>query len=125
MNATKEAEILMIRSGVAVHQYWALIPKKRGVGFLSVPIGHHVTDKVTQLEREICGNAFGLEGNVCLETPFFHEGDAGDQKTCQALTRCFGFPVKMVEADYFWARHPYLRFGHHSKKEAAHGQETH
>lgn len=101
--SVKETEILLTR---LAKTYAALIPKRRGTGFLRVPVGHHPERRITDLEDAIGGNVFGLDGDVDLETHLYWKWDEGDKKVSEALTKCFGFPVRIVENDYFFAKHP-------------------
>ena len=98
-----EPEILLTR---LARTYAALIPKKRGQGFLRVPVGHHAEDRIYELEVDIHGNAFGLDGHVDLESPLFWKYEEGDKKVSKALTKCFGLPVRIVDTDFFWGKHP-------------------
>lgn len=85
-------------------QILALIPKRRGEGFLKVPIGHHASAKIQALEDAAKGDVYGLDGHVEIETSAQTRDILADFS--KALEQVFGFPVREVEKSEFWEKHP-------------------
>lgn len=97
---TPEREILVYVQDTAV---MALIPKKRGEGFLKVPAGHHATTFISDLEDAVGCDVFGLDGHLEMQvrwaTPAFVE------RVKKALASAYGLPVREVGVE-FWEKHP-------------------
>jgi hypothetical protein len=82
----------------AVHTYsiMVLIPKKRGVGFLRQPVGHHANDLsrfIDQLGYDCCG----LDGYLDINTGFTHNKDFTELKN--KISKFFGKEVVEVNSD--------------------------
>jgi hypothetical protein len=87
-----------------------LIPKKRGHGFLKVPLGHHYNG----LAR-VCANlgydAYGLDGSLEIEIGSSHSiADKNRpeflRRVVRPIARHLGFPFRVVEQDEYWSNHP-------------------
>lgn len=65
--------------------YWALgldsikilIPKKKGIGFLKTPIGHHANE-LSKLISELGYDCFGLDGYVNIPVRYANNKDLTD-----------------------------------------------
>lgn len=81
----------------------ALIPKKRGTGFLKVPAGHHPSAFITELEEAVGNDVWGLDGHLEIHarsvTPEFVA------RVSSALAKAYGVPVREV-GNEFWEKHP-------------------
>lgn len=56
------AELLGAR---LISRIGVLVPKRRGVGFLAVPLGHHPDPGLDRISTEFGADIFGLDG--CLD----------------------------------------------------------
>ena len=81
----------------------ALIPKRRGLGFLKVPAGHHATTFITDLEEAVGTDVYGLDGH--LEFPVRFVTPEFLARVTAALMQAYGLPVREVGAE-FWEKHP-------------------
>lgn len=82
----------------------ALVPRLRGDGYLKRPVGHHHEPWIAVLEDAVRGDVSGLDGHVEVET----FGDTTDvlPDFRDALEQVWGFPVRMVDRNEFFERHP-------------------
>ena len=95
-------------------QFSVLVPKKRGKGFLRVPLGHH-HDAGLAAVAEVAGcDLYGLDGSldfqVSMEVYHSHNGkrEAFAKKVLPALEAHYGWPTREVTSVVFYANHPCL-----------------
>lgn len=84
-----------------------LIPKKRGNGFLRVPLGHH-NCPLSELERDIGFDIYGTEGSLTVMTGCIHEDQYAEltERVILPISQLLGFPYRIVEKDEYFEHHP-------------------
>jgi len=85
-----------------------LIPKTRGDGYLKVPAGHHINERISHFEDFIECDVFGLDGMLSIdcgsaiatypETRLLFEN-----KAMPELSRVYGFPWREASHKEFWS----------------------
>lgn len=88
-----------------------LIPKKRGVGFLRQPLGHHACP-LSLLAYDLRYDMFGLDGSLDIELGRGN-GCLNDKQQADFCTeivvpiaKLFNFPYRVVDIHEFWDNHP-------------------
>lgn len=88
-----------------------LVPKRRGIGYLKQPIGHH-PNALSRLETEAGYDLFGLDGAIEVHCGFLGSQERMDKVAKQVLepiSRLLGFPYREVGGEEFWSKHPIPR----------------
>ena len=99
---TAPKEILVFYDGARL--LLALIPKKVGIGYQKTPIGHHPESWHNDLADAVSADVFGLDGHIEVDARGSLE--ARVEPFAAALNRVFGYAVRHVDAEEFWANHP-------------------
>lgn len=104
---TKETEILV---AFFVGRVDMLIPKKRGGGFLKVPLGHH-HNGLSRVAMNTQYDVTGLDGALEIEIGRCHsimEKDRPEflKRSVEPLANYLGFPYRVVDHNEYWAKHP-------------------
>ena len=88
----------------------ALIPKRRGDGYLRKPYGHHRISGLEDIRNEIgMVDLFGLEGHleICVDKADYEDANFKfGNKVVSHFSDYYGFPCRRVEHNEFWANHP-------------------
>lgn len=84
-----------------------LVPKKRGVGFQKVPIGHHETS-LSSLAYDIGYDMFGLDGSIHVETGYvaLEKEEAVAKKVLEPISRLLRLPYREISRTEYWQLHP-------------------
>lgn len=90
-----------------------LVSKKRGVGFLLQPYGHHnnaeLNNAVWSVEGTNHCDIFGLDGNLTICVGIFEEQDPKRKfatEILEALSLHYGWPHREVSLRDYWDNHP-------------------
>jgi hypothetical protein len=91
--------------------FMVLVPKRRGTGFLRMPLGHHFDFELSNIETaagcDICGLDGALVFEVALDVYCSHEQrDDFSYRIVPLLTKHYGLPAQEVSAPDFWALRP-------------------
>lgn len=99
---TKELLVHFRQTYVAV-----LVPKKRGEGFLKIPLGHH-NCPLSQVERDVGYDIFGLEGELEIQTGYISSEDYEELKenVIKPIAECLQLPYRVIDQDEYFAKHP-------------------
>ena len=84
-----------------------LIPKKRGMGYLKQPLGHHACP-LSELAYDIGFDMFGLDGHLEVCTGFI-DSDKHDYfiaRVVKPVCDLLGYEYQLVTIGEFWANHP-------------------
>lgn len=106
--STPEKEILVCFLSGRVEM---LIPKKRGEGFLKVPLGHH-HNGLSKVAMTLSYDVFGLDGALEIVLPRSQAYIMPKDQTVflktnvEPLTNYLGFPYRVVSSGEFWTKHP-------------------
>jgi len=89
---------------------WALIPKKRGQGFVKVPYGHHVDPGLEDVRTQLGEvDIFGLDGHLeIVLSPKLRRPEVWEElkaKSIRLLEAHYGCPARESLAD-FTKHHP-------------------
>jgi hypothetical protein len=85
-----------------------LIPKKRGEGYLRVPLGHHACP-LHSLSYDLRVDICGLDGMLEVELGrryTFNDLDGMVRDYVVPIAKLLGFPFRVVEHAEFWENHP-------------------
>jgi hypothetical protein len=84
-----------------------LVPKRRGEGFVKVPLGHHVSP-LTQIAYDIGYDIFGLDGSLAVQTGFIwrDKKKALLEHIMPPIAAHYGMPWREIGADEYWQLHP-------------------
>lgn len=92
---------------------YVLVPKKRGIGFLRQPYGHHVNHELNQTIWSVEGadaiDVFGLDGYLDLKVGLSEEMDEDRNfamNMMNALSGYYGWPHREVSIKEFWDSNP-------------------
>lgn len=91
------------------NQLSALVPKRRGAGFLKVPYGHHHDPALEAIAQEAGCDLVGLDGSLDFQcgAPIYHGGDAVRQaflaRIVPALEAHYAATCREVNAAEFWS----------------------
>lgn len=87
-----------------------LIPKKRGVGFQKMPIGHHHSPLAAFIS-ELGYDAYGLDGSISVQTGFIRHADEARwiERVVRPIAEHIGFPCRQVHGGEYWDNHPIER----------------
>jgi len=102
---------VLLYSWVA-NNFHVLVPKRRGVGYLAVPYGHHPNPGLDDVANLLRVDVTGLDGALCFECggAVFHGGEvartAFASKIVPALEAHYGMASREIEPSEFWAAHP-------------------
>lgn len=80
-----------------------LIPKKRGNGYLKVPLGHHACP-LAELEREIEFDIYGLSGELEVMTGFITDARHKEleDRVLKPISELLGYSYRIVDRfEYF------------------------
>lgn len=82
-----------------------LIPKKRGTGFLLVPLGHHACPLS---ELNIPYDIFGLDGSLDIQTGYIDRERRSllEKEAIVPIAGLLGFPYRIVSENEFFENHP-------------------
>ncbi|WP_219096196.1 hypothetical protein [Pseudomonas sp. UMAB-40] len=85
-----------------------LIPKRRGIGFLKAPLGHHMND-LARLSHELDLDFVGLDGaleiyGACMSPLKGDDYSAVITQALPAISALNGFPFRVVERAEFYLR---------------------
>lgn len=87
----------------------ALIPKKRGRGFLKQPYGHHIDPELEGIRHQLGGvDLFGLDGHLEVDIHRIRDTDRFEATARKALTLLeahYDYPSRESRTD-FWHHHP-------------------
>lgn len=88
-----------------------LIPKKRGEGFLKMPVGHHDNAISRFMRRNTSFDVSGLDGSLEIEIGQYHSIPRDKEqdfvrRNIQPLAEHLGFKVRIVSCTEYWAEHP-------------------
>lgn len=85
-----------------------LVPKKRGEGFLKVPLGHHACDLSTFTSEHISFDVFGLDGMLSVQTGYISQSQYAEleESVVKPLSAFYNYPYKIVSHEEFWSHHP-------------------
>lgn len=77
------------------------VPKRRGKGFLKVPYGHHVNDKLNRIADEVGCDVSGLDGTLSFEVGMKvvccpERREKLISKLMPMLADHYGFPFRMA-----------------------------
>lgn len=92
-----------------------LIPKRRGIGYLRVPYGHHHDPALDAIGELVGVDVLGLDGALLFECggAVFNAApsvrDAFAAKVVPALERHYGLSAREVSPGEFWQFHPLER----------------
>lgn len=92
--------------------FCVLVPKKRGVGYLKVPYGHHYDGALTDIANAAHVDVVGLDGALMFECggAVFHGGDAARQsfaaKIVPKLESHYGLSSREISSVEYWEKHP-------------------
>lgn len=84
-----------------------LIPKKRGNGYLKMPLGHH-TCPLAELERDIGFDIYGLSGELEVMTGFITDARHKEleDRVLKPISELLGFPYRIVDRFEYFQNHP-------------------
>lgn len=84
-----------------------LIPKKRGEGFLRVPLGHH-NCPLSELERDIGIDIYGTQGSLTVMTGYIHEDQYPEltERVILPISQLLEYPFRIVGKDEYFKHHP-------------------
>lgn len=79
------------------------IPKRRGKGYMSVPIGHHANSRVSEMETDEA-DMCGLDGYVQISYGYVNYEDRQEivDRVMPKLAKHFGFTEWIEDDDKFW-----------------------
>lgn len=85
-----------------------LIPKKRGDGFLKVPLGHHASELSTYLIDNFTYEFDGLDGCIAVQTGYVHpDREQYFLDTVAApIAKHLAMEFRRVEDKEYWQLHP-------------------
>jgi hypothetical protein len=103
MNTEKELLVYIATLSVEI-----LVPKKRGQGFLKMPLGHYACP-LSELSHKIGYDLTGLDGSLDVEARYV--GISIDTETFIAqaivpISEFYQMPFRIVGAKEFWDKHP-------------------
>ncbi|ENI4487358.1 hypothetical protein ABXZ88_003230 [Vibrio fluvialis] len=108
---SKELLWMYLNDGIDV-----LVPKKRGLGYLRQPYGHHSNPLLDDAVWRVKGceqiDIFGLDGNLTLRV---NQYEFDDPKRILAtalmdsLSTYYGWPHREVTPKEYWSNHPFGR----------------
>lgn len=103
----KETEILVMFFDRSIEM---LVPKRRGEGFLKMPIGHHYSPLAAFIS-ELGYDAYGLDGNISVQTGYIPRADEAKwvEKVVAPIAEHLGFPFRVVRPAEYWDKHPIPR----------------
>lgn len=90
---------------------FVLVPRKRGAGFLRVPLGHHHCP-LADLEARIGCDIIGLDGHLWIDVGYTlpYAGEAKRHEAAKAILQVLGafyeLPWREAWPAEFWRRHP-------------------
>lgn len=96
-------------------QFSVLVPKRRGVGFLKVPYGHHVDAGLLDIETIAGCDIYGLDGALDFQCPgsVYHGGNSARIEFASIvmpeLERHYGCTSREIRPAEFFALNPYAR----------------
>ena len=111
-HARGDLRLVLLYSWVA-NNFHVLVPKKRGVGYLAVPYGHHPIPGLDQIAARAMVDVTGLDGALCFACggAVFHGGDAVRAafaaKVMPALEAYYGMASREISVGEFWRQHPF------------------
>lgn len=123
--------LVLLYSWVA-STFQILVPKKRGVGYLAVPYGHHHDPGLDQIAARAGVDVTGLDGALVFEceSTVFYGGDAVRAdfaaKVMTAVENHYGMTSREISESDFWRLHPLGRgkpvastkeLGHHTYEQ--------
>lgn len=109
------ADSKMLRWCWVANGFNVLIPKRRGIGYLRVPYGHHHDAALDAIGALVGVDVFGLDGALFFECSgsVFHGAPAVREafaaKVVPALERHYGLGALEISQDEFWRLHPLER----------------
>lgn len=89
-----------------------LVQKRRGVGFLRVPYGHHPDPGLDRIAELVRVDVVGLDGSLHFECEgsIYHGSDAVRKawaaKVVPALEKYYGVSSRQIDEGEFWLLHP-------------------
>lgn len=87
-----------------------LVPKKRGEGFLKVPLGHHACALSGFTNEHIPFDVFGIDGMLSVRTGRMSQRhDELEESVVKPLSAFYGYPYKIVSHEEFWSHHPLIK----------------
>ncbi|WP_394222714.1 hypothetical protein [Alteromonas gracilis] len=88
----------------------ALIPKKRGVGYLRQPYGHHINSEMEKFRDDLNGvDIYGLDGHlqIMVDKAEYEDKDLVFGKAViERLASYHSLPFRHVSLNEFWLNHP-------------------
>lgn len=98
------------------NRFHVLVPKKRGLGFLKVPYGHHDDRGLSDIADAVQCDVFGLDGSLefqCSGAIYHGPKQLRDQFCASVvphLVQHYGITAREVTPGEFWASHPVRRW---------------
>lgn len=97
-------EILVL---IGYRNIYMLIPKKRGVGYLKQPLGHHACP-LSELAYQIGFDMCGLDGHLEVCTGYIapNRHQYFIDKAVKPISNLLGYEYRLVTDREFFANHP-------------------
>lgn len=89
------------------HEVNILVPKKRGAGYLKVPLGHH-TSALSSIAYDIGYDIYGLDGCLAIQTGFIwrDKKSALLERIIPPIAAHYGMDWREIGANEYWRLHP-------------------
>lgn len=101
------AKTLLVCLSAADNVVCILVPKRRGEGFVKVPLGHH-HDGVAKVAHEIDFDIFGLDGALEIQTGSLIDKDVNKLlgRIMPPLCAHYGMDYRLIDRGEFYRLHP-------------------
>lgn len=90
------------------YNFSVLVPKKRGIGYLKSPYGHHHIERLSEIGHQVGCDICGLDGSLDFEVPSRLYCSMGDEKTefeqrlMPLLEKYYGFSSEPIDIQAYW-----------------------